>query len=275
MLKCNNSGGIKLISIIKDCFEKRKTIWSLGLSDFKKRFVGAYFGVFWMFVQPIVTVIIYYVVFQLGFKSQPPSTINAPYVLWLIPGIVPWFFLSEAINSGTGCLYDYNFMVKKLVFKVSIVTVIKAMSCLLVHLIFAFIMFVVFVLYGYSPSIYWIQTIYYTFCATVLICGLTFMTSAINVFFKDMGQIVNIIMQFGMWFTPIMWHYSMLGDLSKYLKLNPFYYITEGYRDCMLNHVWFFERPGITIYFWVVTIIIFAIGAAIFKKMQPHFADVL
>lgn len=266
---------MKIINSIKEVFGKRNIIWNLATEDFKKRFVGSYFGVFWMFVQPIVTVIIYYCVFQLGFKSAPPSGTNAPYVLWLIPGIVPWFYFNEAVNMGTGVLYDYNYLVKKVVFKISILPVIKNLACLMVHMIFWLIMIAVFLIYGYTPNLFWLQTIYYSFCAFVLILAITMLTSAINVFFKDMGQIVNIMLQFGMWITPIMWSYTMMGDYAWILKFNPFYYISEGYRDSMLNNVGFWEHPTLTLYFWVFTLLLLFIGTKVFKKLKPHFADVL
>ena len=266
---------MRIKNSIKSVWDLRKIISSLALEDFKKRFVGSYFGVFWMFVQPVVTVIIYYCVFQLGFKSAPPSGIDAPYVLWLIPGIVPWFYFNEAVQMGTGVLYDYNYLVKKVVFKISTLPIVKNNSCFIVHMIFWLIMVAVFLLFGYTPNIYWIQTLYYSLCTFVLIIGITLFTSAISVFFKDMGQLISILLQFGMWITPIMWPYSMLGSKAWILKINPFYYISEGYRDSMLNNVWFWQRSKLTIYFWIVTIIIFIIGQKTFKKMKPHFADVL
>ena len=86
-----------VISLLKEIVTRRKLIWDLAKADFKKRFVGSYFGMVWMFVQPLVTVLIYFFIFQLGFKSVPPVP-GVPYVLWLVPGIVPWFFYSEALN---------------------------------------------------------------------------------------------------------------------------------------------------------------------------------
>ena len=80
-----------VISLLKEIVTRRKLIWDLAKADFKKRFVGSYFGMVWMFVQPLVTVLIYFFIFQLGFKSVPPVP-GVPYVLWLVPGIVPWFF---------------------------------------------------------------------------------------------------------------------------------------------------------------------------------------
>ena len=105
-----------------------------------------------MFIQPIVTVLIYWLIFgPIGFKSAPPVP-NASYVQWLIPGIAPWFFFSEALNCGTGCLQEYNYLVKKVVFKVEILPVIKLISCLFVHVFFVLIMFFVFLISGKVTS---------------------------------------------------------------------------------------------------------------------------
>lgn len=267
-----------LISLVKEIVKKRKLIVDLAKADFKKRFVGSYFGVIWMFIQPIVTVLIYFFVFQMGFKSAPPVP-GYPYVLWLIPGIVPWFYLSEAMNSGTNCLQEYNYLVKKVVFRVEILPIIKVMSCLMVHVIFVSIMLVVFLIYGRMPMFSWIQIVYYTVAASVFSLAIVYFTSAVNVFFKDMAQIVNIFLQFGMWLTPIMWDPTMFPSrpewLDMVLKINPVYYITTGYRNSMLTGEGFWETPRLTVYFWVVTGLLFLCGLKVFKKLRPHFSDVL
>ena len=265
-------------SLLKEIIRKRRLIWDLAKADFRKRFVGSYFGVVWMIVQPIVTVTIYFFIFQLGFKSAPPVP-GVPYVLWLVPGIVPWFYYSEALNCVTGCLQEYSYLVKKVVFQVEILPVIKLISCLLVHAFFVAIMFVMCLCYGRMPAISWLQVIYYSFSASMLALAIGYFTSAVNVFFKDMAQIVSICLQFGMWLTPIMYDESMFATdypwIVSVLKVNPFYYIVAGYRDSMLTGSFFWERPRLTIYFWVFTIVIGLIGLKVFKRLRPHFSDVL
>ena len=103
---------MNIISLIREILKSRGIIWDLAKADFKKRFVGSYFGIAWMFVQPVVTVLIYFLIFQMGFKSEPPVP-GVPYVVWLVPGIVPWFFFAETINLGTAVLSEYNYLVKK------------------------------------------------------------------------------------------------------------------------------------------------------------------
>lgn len=265
------------MDVFSDLYKNRKLIFSLSGSDFKKRFVGSYFGVLWMFVQPISTILIYFCVFQLGFRSTPP--VDAPYILWLIPGIIPWFFISEGISNGTNCLSEYSFLVKKLVFKVELLPIIKLLSCLFVHAIFLLIMITVFIIYGRFPLITWFQAVYYSIAAYIFSLAITYFTSGIYIFFKDISQIVNICLQFGMWMTPIMWtpeifpgHPEWLEDV---LKINPVYYIVTGYRDSFLNGNCFWERPINTIYFWGATLVLLIFGLRIFKKLRPHFSDVL
>ena len=132
---------------------------------------------------------------------------------------------------------------------------------------------------GYRPAATWIQVLYYSFAASMLGLAITYVTSAVQVFFKDMAQIVGICLQFGMWLTPIMYDEAIFTSRAAWLgwlfKLNPFYYIAAGYRDSMLTGHWFFERPTMTLYFWAVTLVLLMFGLKVFKKMRPHFSDVL
>jgi len=90
------------------------------------------------------------------------------------------------------------------------------------------------------------------------------------------GQLVNIVLQIGFWGTPIFWNiHIMPPGIQTILKLNPMFYIVQGYRDSFIYFSPFWERPYQALYFWTTAITIFIIGALIFKKLKPHFADVL
>ena len=94
-----------------------------------------------------------------------------------------------------------------------------------------------------------------------------------------MAQIIGIFLQFGMWMVPIMWAPEMFSSIPSWLpvllKLNPFYYIVAGYRDSMLTGNWLTERPTLGLYFWSVTLVLMLLGLKVFKKLRPHFSDVL
>ena len=249
----------------------------LAKNDFKTRYAGSYFGTFWAFVQPVVTILVYWFVFSVGFRSNTDE-LGVPFVLYLVAGIVPWFFFSDALSGGTNSLLEYNYLVKKVVFKISILPIVKIISALFVHVFFVVFALILCACYGYTPSLYTLQIIYYSICTFLLVLGLVYATSAIVIFFRDLTQIISIFLQVGVWLTPIMWDINMLSShpwLIKLFKLNPMYYVVTGYRDSMLGHVGIWNHASWTIYFWVVTILLFGLGSVIFKRLKPHFADVL
>lgn len=273
--------GKKMIAPPKEVFQNRKLLMNLAKNDFKTKYAGSYLGIIWAFIQPIVTVLVYWFVFEKGLKAGGVNThsgINIPFVLWLVAGLVPWFFFQDALNGGTNALIEYSYLVKKVVFKISILPIVKVVSALFVHVFFVVFTLVLFSAYRYFPDLYTIQILYYTFAMFIMVLGLVYATCAIVIFFRDLTQIINIVLQVGMWMTPIMWNIDTM-DLSPVLitifKLNPMYYIVAGYRDALINKVWFWENMPLTVYFWLLTAILFGIGSLIFKRLKIHFADVL
>ena len=110
----------------------------------------------------------------------------------------------------------------------------------------------------------------------ILVLGMCYTTSAVMVFFKDLGQIINIALQIGMWATPILWDMGTISPKAQMLvKINPLVYIVNGYRNTIYGQKWFFEDFYSTMYFWIFTVVIFGIGALVFKRLKVHFADVL
>ena len=282
MSKINALASIPVIGLPIELYHNRKLIFNLGKNDFKTKYAGSYLGIFWAFVQPIVTVLVYWFVFEKGLKAGAMNTsagIEVPYVLWLIAGLVPWFFFSDSLNGGTNALLEYSYLVKKVVFKISVLPIVKIISALFVHLFFILFTVILFWLYGYTPSLYSLQIVYYTVSIMIFSLALVYTTCAITVFFRDLTQVINIALQVGMWMTPIMWNIETMENLPKVLliifKLNPMYYIVAGYRDALINKIWFWENWPLTIYFWGISAILFAVGTIVFKRLKIHFADVL
>lgn len=242
--------------------------------DFRQRYLGSYLGILWAFIQPMITVLIFWFVFQVGFKSMPVD--NFPFILWLVCGMFPWFFISDSISSATNSIIESSFLVKKIVFRVELLPIVKIMSALVVHIFFVGILFLMFAYYGYSISIYNLQILYYFFAMICFSLGISWLTSSLTVFLRDVGQFVAMLLQFGFWFTPIFWSLKIIPEeYQEILQLNPMYYLVEGYRQSFIYKEWIWEHFELTIYFWTITAIVMFIGAWSFKKLRPHFADVL
>ena len=270
----------RLTTIPTELIQSRKLIWKLAKNDFKKRYAGSYLGVVWAMAQPVVTVIMYWIVFDKVFETRSQlvaSGIEVPYVLYLTAGLVPWFYFTEAITQGTTALLEYNYLVKKVVFNISILPIIKVIAATFIHVFFVCILLLVSIAYGYYPSLYTLQIFYYSFCLFLLLLGMSYLTCALVVFIRDLQQIISIALQIGMWATPILWDISMLksDSMRALFKLNPMVYIVNGYRSAIYEKVWFWEHFYSSTYFWVFTVSLFCFGTLVFRKLRIHFADVL
>ena len=266
----------KITTLPVELFQNRHLIWKLARNDFKKRYAGSYMGAVWAMIQPVVTVAMYYVVFEVIMGNPGRGADDVPYVLFLTAGLVPWFFFSEALNNGTNAMIEYNYLVKKVVFKISILPIIKIIAATFIHAFFVLILLVIAAFYGYYPTLYTVQILYYSICMFVFVLALCYTTCAIVIFFRDLSQIINILLQIGMWATPILWDINKIdSDIAVFLKINPLVYIVNGYRSAIYEKEWFFQDFYSTMYFWIVTVVLFGIGALVFKRLKVHFADVL
>lgn len=273
----------KFSTLPMELIQNRVLIMQLARNDFKTKYAGSVFGIVWAFIQPAITIVVYWFVFQVGLGAADvtaPTGITYPFVLWLICGLVPWFFFQDTLIGGTNALLEYTYLVKKVVFKISILPIVKEISALFVHLFFIFLMLLLFTLSGHFPDLHALQVFYYSFCLFMYSLGVCYATCSIVVFFRDLTQIISIIIQIQVWMTPIMWNIDnmsarMPGWLITIFKLNPIFYIVNGYRDSMMNKVWFWERFDLTFYFWAVTAVFFVVGAFVFKRLKVHFADTL
>ncbi|MCD7819575.1 MAG: ABC transporter permease [Lachnospiraceae bacterium] len=261
--------------MFKSIKNNREIIWSLAVNDFSTKYAGSIFGTFWAFVQPIITILIYACVFQYGLKSTSPVE-NVSYIYWFASGMIPWFFFSDTFRAVTNVLIEYSYLVKKVVFDVKTLPIIKIISSMFVHFFFIGLLFLIALAFHERITIYCIQVFYYLFCIIILVYAMGMLTSSIVPFFRDLGQIVNIVLDVMLWATPIIWSYSIVPYQFQWIiKLNPLFYIVEGYRDSFINKIWFFEKPIITLYYWGLMCILVFIGNIVFKKLRSQFADVL
>ena len=124
----------KMLGLPMELYHNKRLILSLSRNDFKTKYAGSYLGIVWAFIQPVVTIMVYWFVFTIGLKAGDMA--EYPFVLYLISGIIPWFFFQDALNGGTNALMEYNYLVKKVVFKISILPIVKVLSALFVHAFF-------------------------------------------------------------------------------------------------------------------------------------------
>lgn len=263
------------IRFILDIITSRYVLSQLIKRDFKSRYLGSYLGLFWAFAQPLVTIGVLWFVFELGFKAAPESG-NIPFILWLSTGMIPWFFICEALGSATNSVIEHSYLVKKIAFRVGLLPIVKIASASIIHFFLAGLIMFMLIIYGIKPNLYNLQFFYYYISAVAFLLGLSWFTSSVVIFFKDLNQIVQVIIQVGFWGTPIFWKTSHLApNLQWVFKLNPAYYITEGFRFTFIYNVPFWHHWLWGLYFWCITFAMMIIGTFVFNKLKPHFADAI
>jgi len=251
-----------------------KVLFALSKKDIQMRYLGSLVGAGWAVIQPVVTVLIYWFLFQFGFRT--PAVSNIPFILWFVPALISWNFMADALLNGTNAITDNVHLVKKMLFRVELLPVIRILSSLYVHMFFILFTAFMTLVYGYGLTVYLLEVFYYTFCAAFVTMGLVYISSSLAVFIKDIGQIVSVMLQFGFWVTPVFWPPNHLSGLIRFLvELNPAYYITQGYRDAFVNHEWFWYHLHLTLYFWFVSSLICFTGITLMHRLKPHFVDVL
>jgi ABC-type polysaccharide/polyol phosphate export permease len=263
---------------VRDLFRSRHLIFQLSMREFRARYLGSALGIVWALVHPSITILLYWFVLQLWFKN--PNVDNVPFVLWLMPGIVPFMFMSEAIGGGATSIVENGYLVKKVVFRVNMLPVVRLLALIPIHLAFVGVTLILLLCYRLPITVFALQVPYYFVAGCCLALGISFFTSALMPFLRDTNQVISVLVQFLFYLTPVLWRVSNFTDkpvVMGLLKVNPLFYLIEGYRESLLptHPLWFWRHPVETAYFWIVTLGFMIVGMLTFKRLRPHFADVV
>lgn len=260
---------------VRDTYRDRYAIWQLTKRDFKTKYIGSTLGFVWSIIQPFVMILVLWFVFEKGLRVAPVSG-DVPFIVWLTPGIIAWDYFSTTFAGSTSVFESYSYLVKKINFRISILPIVKILSSAITHILLLAIALIVLIINGVQPSWYWLQGIYYFGAMMVFVLGMSWIASSLQVFIKDVAQFVTTILQIGFWYTPIFWDSGMIPEQYQFIfKINPMFYIVEGYRRSFVYHAPFWEARDLGLYFWGFTLIVLLFGLFLFKRLRPHFADVL
>ena len=264
-----------LVFILKEHKENWYRIRRLAVYDFIAPLRDTYLGMIWIVLNPLLQISVYWVIFGMGIRNGRPVD-GHPFIIWLLAGLVPWFYVSSAIGGGALCIYSKSQMLTKMKFPSSIIPTYTTLTKLIDNIPSFGILFIVYAFYGYKINLYSIQIIYYLFAVTVLIIGLSLLNSALVMAIRDINRIISTILRFLFYLTPILWvpqNPPFLLDL--FFKLNPFTYIINGFRESLIYNKWFFENLNGTIYFWCFTMVVFMLGITVHMKLRNKFADLI
>lgn len=241
--------------------------------DMAARYVGTVGGPIWAILHPALTVAIYWFVFAVGFKAQGPA--GMPFILYFVSGLVPWQFFSEVLLSSTNSVTANAALIKKTVFPSEILPLVHLVSSSLSHLALFMLLLILAWLYGYAPQVTLFQIVYFYFALGCLLLGLSWITGSLQVFHRDLNQAISAVLSLLFWLTPVVWSVDMIPpQFRAILEFNPIFYVVEGYRS-ILTGVPFWLNWRDALYFWFVTSPILLLGAHVFRRLKPEFAEML
>lgn len=261
--------------VMKEHKENIYKMWKLAWYDFVAPLRDTYLGPVWMILGPLLQIAVYWLVFGTGIRQGRPVDGN-PFLLWMLSGLVPWFYINGGINGGATCIYGKATLLTKMKFPVSIIPTYTTLTKLISNLPVLLILLIVYAFYGYKVSIHIIQLPYYIIASTILVISITMLTSALVMAIRDINRIIGTIMRFIFYLTPILWvPRNLPWAFDLFIKVNPLTYIIEGFRNSLLYKQWFFYDMKGTIWFWFITLVILMLGINIHMKFRDKFADMI
>ena len=264
------------LNMIKENIENAGITLEMSKKELEKKYTGTALGLLWALVKPVLYISVYWFAIEIGIRGSRSEISGFPFILWLIAGIIPWFYISETLIYGGTSFRQNKHLITKIVYPVSTIPTFRMFSQLFVHIALVFILITIFWFAGYPPDIYYLQIFYYMFCMFAFMTILSWTTASLIVVSRDFEHLLKSITTMLFWLTPILWRIENVQGILKYIiQANPIYYFIKGYRDTFVNKEWFFQDLPYTIYFWVVMFVLSVLGGYIFKKLRGEFADIL
>lgn len=268
--------------VIKEQLQYRTLIYQMALFELKGQHQNNFLGSFWQFLSPAIQITIYWFVFGIGLRGGADID-GTPFFLWLVIGLIPWFFIAPSITQGSSSVYQKIGLVSKMNFPVSVLPSIRIIANSQQFFIMIGILFFISFIYGKIPTLYTLQLIYYLICLYTFLLAFSLISSTLATLARDFQVFLQSIMRMLFYLTPILWDTSLLVNsfgekgqlMENILKLNPLFYIIDGFRDSFLSRQWFFEDLIYTIYFWLVTFALLYFGAKLHLRFRNKFMDYL
>lgn len=254
--------------LINNLYSYRQLLKSNVKKEIRGKYKGSFLGVLWSFVNPLLTTLVYAIVFPFILKSTEPH-----YVTFIVIGILPWTYFTTVIIQGTTTMLINAGIIKKVYFPREILPISINTSGLINFLISCLIIFIFLICSGIGFSWYIIFLPLVIITQYILQQGIIFITSAINVYVRDAEYIINFIINMVFYATPILYSADMFSNspLKWIITLNPMATIINCYRDIL----YYQSMPHIKslIVVLLASCLLAYIGLKIFRKLEKGFAE--
>jgi len=253
----------------KDIWRYRELFYILSWRDLKVRYKQTVLGVAWSVIRPVLTTIIFTIIFSKVAKLGNPG--DEPYALMVFAGMLPWQFFSNALSESSGSLVGNANLITKVYFPRIIIPASSVITTLVDLGISFCIMLVMFAWYGYAPS--WHIIFFPLFVIQAFACafGIGLYLTAVNVKYRDFRYIIPFIVQFGLYISPVGFSSFVINEKYRMLySLNPMVGVIDGFRWCLVGDPMHWGGFLVSV---AMTIGFLWLGVHYFRKVERSFAD--
>lgn len=263
------------LTVIKEQINNFYLVRRLSAYEMKSANSSNYLGILWEIINPMIQIAIYWFVFGFGIFDRE-GVGEHPFLPWLMAGIVVWFFVNPATTQVSKSIYSRMNMVSKMNFPMSVIPSYVIFAKLYQHFMLLVVIIILLAFTGYVPTFYIIQLPYYIVATVVLLFTFGLISSTLSTIIRDVHNMILSLMKVLFYLTPILWVLDATEHptIVSIMKLNPLYYIVEGYRASLLGESWYLiSNWEYTLYFWAVVIVFFLIGSSLHVRFRDRFVD--
>lgn len=266
-----------LVLNLKEHKENMTQIIRLAVADLKKTYNGSALGWAWAVIKPVFTIFVYWFAVSIGLRSG--KTVGEyPFILWLMAGMIAWFFMSEAITGGTMCIRKYSYLVTKMKYPIMTIPTFTNLALLIVHAVLVLVAVIIFRIFGYPPTIYLLQLPLYTLLMFMFFNAWALFAGLVSCISKDFSNLVKSFNIGVFWLSGIVWNIDNIADnkfLSIFMQFNPVAFIAYGYRNCFLYQKWIFDEPEKLLIFIGEYAVLIFLSFWAYRKLRKEIPDVL
>lgn len=255
------------MSLFKELYQYRELLKTNVKKDIRGKYKGSFLGVLWSFINPLLQVLVYAIIFPYIMRVQTDN-----YLIFLICGIIPWTWFTMSITIGTNCVINNSNLIKKVYFPRAILPISTVTSGMINFLISCIIILIFVLISGISLSWYLIFLPLIVLIQFIVTLALVFILCAIDVYIKDVEYIVTFILNMAFYATPILYSTDMFDGWFLWIfKINPMAHIINSYRDIFYLHQ--MPQIGSLIILLMVGIVVLCLSYKVFKKLERGFAE--
>ena len=266
-----------LREIAHDNWKWRGQILALAKFEIKKESRGAAFGWAWFFIKPIMYVFCFWFAIEVGLKPERVASGDAPFVLWLAAGIIPWFFMQRMLNGGADVMHHYPYLVNKVKFPLSAISNVYALASMFIQLLNQLIIVVVYFICGQTLDIHLIQVPFLLVLMYAFWYFFSVFISPLCAMSKDVKNLINTLSTPFFWLSGVLFNVKNVDSavIQGVLNYNPITFFVTGFRDAVYSKVWIWEDVPMCIGFAVVFALTFVCAIIVYKRTNKEVADAL